>query len=203
MDVRDNLEVTMPHGSDSKYPTPIHGTRSSYLENSLDKKADRDWTEAKLQTSDIRMNGLKEDLDETKNIALAAKKKANLPHECLQKDEILKTAALVDGWSKWWRGILISAMGFLVVAGSSWMYQYFTLTTEVSTTKESVEDLKITVKKIEASQTELKDAFHEDKAAQRLQAEQNITEIREAFREVMREVAPNETWRKRRGDNNE
>lgn len=189
----------MAHGSDSTYPTPTHGTKSSWMERTLDRKADKDWVEAKLESSKTSVDNVKEELDETKKIALAARKKAAMPHDCNQKEIIEKTAATVEGWAKWWRGILISVIGFLVVVGSSWLYQYFTLTTEVATTKDSVEELKITVKKIESSQIELKQVFEESEIMQRRQAEKHVNAVRDVMKEVMREVAKEKEIVRRRG----
>lgn len=174
--------------SDSDYPTPPSLSRYKWFEKDLDKKADQKWTEAKLDNVGTLLSNIDKEIDEAKKIALSAKKKADMPHECVQKDAIEKTAATVEGWAKWWRGILISVIGFLVVIGGSWLYQYFTLTSEVSGTKETVDELKVTVKKIEVSQSELKRAFDESEAVQERQREEHINSVRSVMKEVLKEV---------------
>lgn len=181
------LEDTM-NKSDSDYPTPPSLSRYKWFEKDLDKKADQKWVEAKLDAVDAKSSTLDSEVKETKKIALSAKKKADMPHECVQKDAIEKTAATVEGWAKWWRGILISVIGFLVVIGGSWLYQYFTLTSEVSGTKETVDELKVTVKKIESSQAELKRAFDESEAVQEKQRREHINSVRSVMKEVLKEV---------------
>jgi len=178
----------MMNKNDSDYPTPPSISRYKWFEKDLDKKADQKWVEAKLDTVDAQFSNLDSEAKEAKKIALSAKKKADMPHECVQKDAIEKTATTVEGWAKWWRGILISVIGFLVVIGGSWLYQYFTLTSEVSGTKDTVDELKVTVKNIETSQEELKRAFDESEVVQERQREEHIRAVRSVMKEVLKEV---------------
>lgn len=182
--------------SDSEYSTPPSLARYKWFEKDLDKKADQKWIEAKLDNVGTQMSNLNAEVKETRKIAFSAKKRADMPHECIQQVAIEKTAATVEGWAKWWRGILISIIGFLVVIGGSWLYQYFTLTSEVSGTKETIDELKITVKKIETSQEELTRVFSMSEANQERQREAHIKSIRSVMKEVLKEVqekAPDHT----------
>ena len=189
----------MSNERDTTYPTPVGGSKTAFIERSLETKANRDWTEAKLEAVELQVGNLKSELDETKKIALGARKKAGMPHECNQRELIEKTAVAVDGWSKWWRGILISVIGFLIVVGSSWLYQYFTLTNDVETTRQSVEELKVTVKKIETSQEDLKRAFDNSNKEQKKQAEDHISSVRKVMREILTEVRDDDFNNRRRG----
>jgi hypothetical protein len=177
----------MANGTPEKYNTPTRGTTSSFLEKYLDKKADRDWIEAKLESASMQVNSLRSDINEAKKIAISARRRSEMPHDCSQKEMIEYTTSTIASWTKWWRGILVSALGFLVLVGGSWLYQYFTLSQEVKTTKAAITELKGSVKSIEVSQKELNDIVRESITKDDRNANRNMDEIRSALMEVLKE----------------
>jgi len=190
----------MSNGTHEKYNTPTRGNSSSFLEKYLDKKADRDWIEAKLESAAMQVNTLRADMHDTKKIANSAKRKSEMPHECSQKDMIEYTTQTIASWTKWWRGILVSALGFLIIVGGSWLYQYFTLNNDVATTKTAITELKGSVRSIEESQKELSDIVRESIINEDKKNQKNISEIRSALRDVLKEFrVANENRSGRRG----
>jgi hypothetical protein len=135
---------------DLKYSTPPTGSSTfSWLKRDLEQKADTSWVEAKLEA--VRVKD-----EETKRIALLANEKASTPHECSQKYSMEKLGAEVSGWGKWLRGLLVSAIGFTVMVGSGWLYQYFTLTDKVEDTQKAISSIEETVDAISTSQKDLR-----------------------------------------------
>jgi len=144
---------------------------------------------------------VEKNVEETKRIALGAKKRVDMPHTCDQKEAIDRTLAMVDSWSRWWRGTLISALGFVTVVGGSWLYQYFTLTAEVESTRISVEELSTSVKNIETSQEELKHAFQQNQDRDTVQDEARLTEVRSILKSVIQqELGTQRLVNRRRGN---
>jgi hypothetical protein len=143
-------ESVSPHYDEPKYSTPPSGSSSyNWLRKDLDQKADKEWVEAKLEV----LRGREED---TKQIAVRAKEKAGMPHDCNKKDVIEKLEIELTSWSRWLRGILVSAIGFLVLIGSGWLYQYFALTEKVNDTQTALVSIETKVNGVESSQRDLK-----------------------------------------------
>jgi hypothetical protein len=145
-------------GHTQKYETPIAGTSTtmSWFRRDLEMKADRAWVEAKLESLRLSIESSDQRGEDTKVVALRAKEIAGMPHDCNQKDPITRLNNAVEGWSRWWRGILLSFLGVIITVGGSGMYQYFNLSLAVEGTRTTIVKLDEAVGEIETSQQELK-----------------------------------------------
>ncbi len=159
---------------------PIGTSLGSWVRQDLRGKADQSWAQAKFEA-------VEKSVDETKRIVLRTKKKVNAPHICEQKESIDRVMNMVDGWSRWWRGTLISALGFVIVVGGSWLYQYFTLSADVVNTRVSVEELSISVQNIETSQEELKQAFDFSQDREIIKDKTRLSEVRSILKSVIQQ----------------
>jgi hypothetical protein len=78
------------------------------------KYAEEKWASAKF-------DGLEKDLDETKSLALSARRTASEPHVCNQLKEIEDMKAQIAGWNKWWKATVIVVIGgILTIVGFVW-----------------------------------------------------------------------------------
>lgn len=181
--------------ADSRNTTPPTGNSlTSWVRQDLKNKADRSWAQAKFES-------VEKNVEETKRIALGAKKRVDVPHTCDQKEAIDRTLEMVDSWSRWWRGTLISALGFAVVVGGSWLYQYFTLSSDVENTRVSLEELSSSVQNIESSQEELKRAFEVSQARTSIQNKEQLSEVRSMLKSVIQQELSTERPANRRRGN--
>jgi hypothetical protein len=144
-------EDDVPLRSDEpKYTTPPMGSSTfGWLKKDLEQKADKAWVEAKLEA-------LRDREEDTKKIAITAKERASMPHDCNQKETIGKLSLDLEGWGRWLRGILVSTIGFIILVGSGWLYQYFTLTDQVTDTQKALLSIEDKVGDVDASQRDLK-----------------------------------------------
>lgn len=166
--------------SNPKFSTPPAGssTALSWFRRDLEQKADKAWVEAKLETLEIALVSLKDKGEDTKTIAIRAKEKARMPHNCNQKETLSKIEETVDGWSKWWRGILLSFIGIVATLGSSGAYQYYTFKDSISETKESILKLESSIKEIEASQLDIKTALNSRVSYEEKKNEERLKELK-------------------------
>lgn len=180
--------VTPPH-DDGKYSTPPLGSAYSWFKKDLEFKADKAWVEAKLE-------GLSEREDDTKRLALEAKERAGMPHDCNQKDTIGKLQDSLDGWGKWLRGILVSALIFVVTVGGGWLYQYFTLSAKVDNTQSSVQNIEKTVEKMDESQRELRDSLKEQTRKSEEMRRIQIDEVKAAMSQALKDLSQSQDNRR-------
>jgi len=129
--------------------TPSQGSKRtlSIYNDALREKAGKEWTEAKLEA-------LKEDVDETKKIALSAKTKAEKPHKCSHVNDIEKLSSSISAFKSLKFGALI---GFLVIAAGA-IGQYYALTDKTEDTEQSVKLVEESVKEIKNDVKEVSDA---------------------------------------------
>lgn len=164
------------------YETPATGSRTamSWFHKDLLGKADKDWVEAKFDSLKVALEAAEMRGEDTKNLAIRAKERAGMPHECNQKDSILRINSTVEGWSKWWRGIMLSFLGVIITVGGSGMYQYLTLSTAVETTRTTIVKLDETVNDIEESQKALKESVELRRISDDQRAVSQIKDIKQA-----------------------
>lgn len=118
--------------------TPPDAKRSSTsLYRDALRKADREILETK-------MDALKEDVEETKKIAISARNKSLQPHSCFRESDIKSITHSLNGFKSLKLGALIA---FLVVAGGV-MGQYFTLLDKTEDTEQSVKSVEVSVEAI-------------------------------------------------------
>jgi hypothetical protein len=175
--------------SNPKFSTPPAGssTALSWFRRDLEQKADRAWVEAKLETLERDIVSIKDRGEDTKTIAIRAKEKAKMPHNCNQKETLSKIEDAVDGWSKWWRGILLSFIGVVATLGSGGAYQYFLLKDSISETKEGISKLEIITGEIEASQVEIKQYMDTRISYDEKTKEEHLKDIRAVVLKTLQE----------------
>jgi len=167
---------------DPKSFTPSSGSSTyGWLKRDLDQKADKDWVEAKLET-------LRDKEEDTKQIAIRAKEKASQPHDCNQKDTLEKLGSNMEDWSKWLRGLLASAIGFLILVGSGWLYQYFLLTSKVENTQEALVSIESKIMKVDESQKELKTSIEKQNKKEEDSQKLRLEEVRAVMIQVVKDI---------------
>lgn len=179
------LEGSPDHAQ--KYGTPASGTSTTlgWFRRDLEMKADRAWVEAKLESLRLSIESADQRGEDTKAVALRAKEIAGMPHDCNQKDSITRLNNAVEGWSRWWRGILLSFLGVIITVGGSGMYQYFNLSTAVEGTRATIIKLDETVGEIEASQQELKKTVEGRFQADDAKLDSHLNEVRQAVTQAI------------------
>lgn len=181
---------------DSSFFTPASGSPTfGWIKKDLDQKADKDWVEAKLET-------LRDKEEDTKEIAIKARERASMPHDCKQSSTIEKLESSIDGWGKWLRGLLVGAISFLVFVGSGWLYQYFSLTKRVEDTQVALTSIESKLTKVDTSQKELKtsieDKTKKDADSEKLRLEEVKSVIIQAVKDINKHSDSQETKRGRK-----
>ncbi len=167
----------MPPKIESVPPGAKRSSASLYHEAL--RKADREILETKMEA-------LKEDLDETKKIALGARNKAHVPHECYHEDDIKSVFQAINSFKTLKLGALVA---FLVVAAGA-IGQYYTLIDKTEDTEQSVKSVESSVaaikKEVQAVTTAVDTHIEQDRltdaemAVQRRQTLEDISRVVEA-----------------------
>ena len=172
----------MTQGSSTNPPGATASSTSLY-QDSLRDKANREWVEAKLEA-------LKEDINETKKIALSGKRKAEEPHGCLHIDEIKALGQAVNGWKTLKFGALI---GFAVILSAA-IAQYYALTSktedtaqDVAQVKESVEAIASDVQEVTIAMDAHLDQYQEKERRAKITKEVELQAISEIVKSAIRE----------------
>lgn len=120
-------------------------------------------TKSNKETTDLKFSELEKDVDETKKIALSAKKKAEEPyvHSCFQEERMKSVEDKTSGWNKWFRGIVVVVISAVIGLGSFLATVWFTKAdaAEVAEVKSDVTMIKIDVSNIQESQERIEAAL--------------------------------------------
>lgn len=173
--------------NDESPPSSSKASISMYRDT-LAKKADEKWVESELES-------LGKTLDETKKIALSAKRKAGEPHGCLHEDVIKDVGN--------WKNIrFMAVIAFLVVAGGV-LASYFALKDKVEDTEEAMIEYKAGMASVKADLAEVKidiqqvkSIVKEDRKRESEKDKKQIEEIRLVITEAI--AAQNTHSRRRR-----
>jgi hypothetical protein len=98
----------------------------------------------------------RQQFEHVKKIATDALKRAG-EHSCMKKSEIHEMKKDVRSWELWFRRAVFGFIGFLIVVGSGWLWQFFTLQSSVAKTEKSWEEVSTNVKTVQDSQAELRE----------------------------------------------
>lgn len=169
------------------------GARSSSKQmyrDVLGKKADEKWVESEL-------NALEKAGDETRRIALSAKKDAGKPHSCLHGDDIRALSQAVNGWKNLKFGAILA---FLVVSAGA-TAQYYALKSKTDNTVEAVADFKESVDQVEVQIDDLTEVVESEAKArkeEKLEAKRADQEQVKAMAKVVKSaiLEANETRRR-------
>lgn len=164
--------------------SPPSGVGWTWIKERLDnldmRKADEQWVRTKFEA-------LEKDEDETKRIALSARKKAGTPHECLRKDTIAEIKIFTKSFSR----IKLATIISLIILVAAAVAQYVSLQNAVDNTEQNVADVKISMDKLQTSHDKLKNTFEKSERDRVVQNDKQIVEIKEAVREVIQEEKKN------------
>jgi len=165
----------------------------SWVKNELDTKANEKYV-------DVKIDSLQKGLDETKKIALSARKKAG-EHMCVKEsslDKITKDIEIqsaniegirktLDGWKTIKIVVIIAIIGVIGAA----FKQYYSLTGTVEGTTEKVEEVQVSVKKLENSQESLRVAFEGVKVEEEKKNKKQLKAIEDTIKSAMKASASN------------
>ena len=175
------------HEAPQKYVTPATGTSTTlgWFRRDLELKADRAWVEAKLESLHLSIETSDQRGEDTKTLAIKAKEIAGMPHDCNQKDSITRLNNAVEGWTRWWRGILLSFLGVIISVGGSGMYQYMNLSTAVEGTRSTIVKLDSAIGEIESSQQELKKSVDERLLTDNARLDAHLDAVRQTITQAI------------------
>ncbi len=162
--------------SSSNYPPPAGAAKSS-TQRELDRLGRE---KANKEATKIQLESMKEDIDETKSIAISARNKS-MSHTCVQEERM-------SSWDKWFKGIMITVVGAVVVVGSFMAVVFYTKAdaSDVEAVKMDVTAIKSDVSDIQLSQERIEEAL-DPKSQLELEA-QRLALIKQAMKEAVREV---------------
>lgn len=177
----------MAHG-DASVPPGAKRSSSSFrdtlMKDTLKDKANKEWVE-------VIVEGLKEDVDEAKDIALSAKRKAGEPHGCLHEEDLKGLSKAVNGWKTLKFGAVLAFV--VILAGA--IAQYYALTDKTDDTAQDVKQVKESVKEIEGDIQDVtramdehleqyKDKERKDKLKQQVELQAISDIVRSAIQET-------------------
>jgi len=152
------------------------------LRTDIDKCPRKDWIEAKLETFLSRG-------DETKNIAISAKEKADARHICFNDNRLSDIEDRLKRWDSWWRGVMITVISAVVVGGSAvgaaW-YRTENLQGNISQVREDVEALRGDIEKVDESQREISQFLKDWEKDLKDKEEKRELELRAILKEAIR-----------------
>ncbi|RLI87992.1 MAG: hypothetical protein DRP01_00130 [Archaeoglobales archaeon] len=174
----------MVQGSSSVPPGAKRSSTSLYRD-SLKDKANKEWVE-------VIVEALKEDIVETKKIAISGKRKADQPHSCLHEDDIKGLAKAVNGWKTLKFG---AAIGFVVILAGA-IAQYYALTDKTEDTAqdvkqvtESVEIIKGEVQAVAGAMDEHLEQYEEQKRTADIEKAVELQAISDIVRAAIEETS--------------
>lgn len=152
------------------------------LRADIDKCARKDWLDAKLEMF------LSRD-DETKSIAISAKKKADTQHICFNDNRLSSMEDQLKRWDSWWRGAMITIISAVVVGGSAvgaaW-YRTENLRGNIGQIMEDVNVLKKDIEEIKEFQRGTNPLLRDWEKDVRDKEEKRDLELREILKEAVR-----------------
>jgi len=169
---------------------------STSLRREIDK-LDRD--KANKEATRTKFGELEKDLDETKRIALSARKKAGT-HECHQEERMKSVEGKSAGWNKFFRGLVIALIvgGF----GAGGYFVKIELTkadkTEVQAVKKDVTTMKSDVSEMKRSQEKIEDYLEPDAQLELEKKKMKLLKeaMKEAVHEARADIQPNRNRRR-------
>lgn len=125
------------------------GLDAKWIREEIDKRVTKELLDARLQALQLQINNINKGEDDTKSIALSAKRKAEMPHNCIQSERIDMIGKEVTGWTRWFRIVLVSAIAGIVVIGGTVLWRFWVLNSNVENTQISLANVGTDIGKIE------------------------------------------------------
>jgi len=149
----------------------------SWVQRALTEKADEKWVESEIK-------GVRDFLDDTKKIALKAKKVAESTHMCNKEEDIKQLKTFQYKLTSFKIPAIITVITFVIAAAG----QYFTLKDAVEDGNQDQVVIQKTLKAIEQKQKDTSVVIEKMKTEDPRQDRKQNEELREMFREVLAEV---------------
>ena len=139
-------------------------------------------------TTDLKFKELDKDVDEIKDIALSARKSAKEPHMCNQEGRLESVEKKSSGWSKFFRGLVISVAIGGFVAGGYFVKIELTKAdkVEVEAVKKDVASMKSDINEVTKSQARIEKQLAPE--AQLEQERKRMEIIKDAMKEAFVEA---------------
>jgi hypothetical protein len=90
-------------------------------------------------------------------IEAAEATRRSMDHPCRREGEIHEMKKDIRSWEIWFRRAVFGFIGFLLVVGSGWLWQFFTLRNSVAKTEASWQQVSASVSEVRQSQDALRE----------------------------------------------
>lgn len=167
------------------------GGSSSSGSDAVQRELDRlNKEKASKEATDVRLKGIEDEVDETKKIALAAKKEAATPHECHQEKRMETIEESTGGWDRLFKGMVITVISAVVVVGSLMALLYYTKAdvSDVDNVRIDVVKIRNDVDSVQASQQRVESTVNEMQKKQDQMEKDRMEQIKKAMHEVVVEA---------------
>jgi len=169
--------------TDSKNPLSSTSIARDTLRETIRDKANKEWVVEVTRS-------LKEELAETKKIALSARSRASAPHSCLHEGDLKSLSEAVNGW----KNLKFGAIVTFLIAGAAAIAQYYALDNKTNETSRSMNEVQSSVAEIkedvkgvtEAMDAHLKWAEIKDQESQ-YNEEQKLNAISDIVKTAIKE----------------
>jgi hypothetical protein len=139
---------------------------------------------------------VEETAKEAKNIALASKKQAGMPHICV-KEDVLED---LDGWKKWLRAGVFS-LAFVVILGvAGWYSQRSEIDSHLTKQGENLKRLETSVKEVKETQKAYMAKLETKDKVEREESRERLTEIKGIIVEAIKEAKERKPNKNRKRD---
>lgn len=161
-----------------------------------EKKADKEATRIKLDEVD-------KDIDETKKIALSARKKAG-EHSCIQEARMDQLEEDSKSWGRFFKGLVVAVVSAVVVVGGFMAALHYTKAeaSEVQDVKVNVIGIQRDMAEVKTSQKKVEMAVRASTKSQAELEEERVRLLKKAMKEAIREakadIKPNHRRRRTR-----
>lgn len=157
-------------------PPPTTGYWA-WIRDELREKASEKWVTAEI-------NSLRRTFDDTKVTAVDARRAAEKPSECIQRDEIEKLRNWQDSATNWKIPVIISIVVLVIGAAG----QYFSLKDSVEDGRDARIEIQNTLQAIGEQQAATSQIVSELRAQDSQNEEKRKKELRELLKDVVSEV---------------
>ena len=148
-----------------------------------------DRTKADDKVTAVRLEELDKDVDETKKIALSAKKQAG-EHLCLQETRMTKLEEDNRSWGRFFKGLVVTVVSAIVVVGGFMAALHYTKAevSEVQDVKMDVAGIQRDMSEVKISQEKVEKAVKASHKLQKEREEKRVTALKEAMKEAILEA---------------
>jgi len=163
-----------------------------WIREEFGKRVTKELLDAKLEGFQKQIDAINKGGEDTKSIALSAKKRANMPHDCVQAEIIVDIKSEVSGWTKWFRVGLVSLIGAIIAIGGTALWRFSVLSSNVESTQNSIGRIENNVSGLETSHKDLTQAVTDLKKQDVARGQEQLGEIKATVTDAVRQAIKEE-----------